>query len=146
MTLYCKYSKTSPKVHFLDSLALAMADTRKYWKILLPAASSDGITVLPTSFPRRISIACRYPEEHMLETSTGAFAFPLTLSWLNSLQTPVTSLAYSAKYIRYRAMTQRLCSHFLDSACIQPPLKLHLTNHCWGWSVYLTPYLALAPG
>jgi len=60
MTLYCKYSKTSPKVHLLDSLVLAMAeDTRKYWKILLPAASSDGITIMPTSFLRRISTASR---------------------------------------------------------------------------------------
>jgi len=39
-----KYSKTSPIVHTCTAWT---ADTRKYWKILWPAASSDGNYLLP---------------------------------------------------------------------------------------------------
>ena len=34
----------------------------------------------------------------------------------------------------------------LGTVCSRHPLKLHLINHWEGWSVYLIPYLALAPG
>lgn len=78
MTLYCKYSKTSPKVHLHDSLALA-EDTRKYWKILLPAAFSDaGITIMPTSFPRRISTASRNIQSIRLKHLLGLLLFHQT--------------------------------------------------------------------
>jgi len=90
-----------------------MADTRKYWKILLPAASSDGITMVPTSFPHRIFHCIqKYPEEHMLETLTGAF--PQTMSWLNLAQT----LSHEFRepcLVLYQAMTRKLCTWILPA-------------------------------
>ena len=106
-----------PRLHpkYTSGLALAMADTRKYWKILLPATSSDGITLVPTSFPRRISTASRHIQKStcLRRLLERVFAFPQTTSWLNLAQTLiVTSFANPAKY---QATTRKLCTWILSA-------------------------------
>ena len=143
MTVHCncKYSKTSPpKVHTSwIALHWRLADTRKYWKILLPAASSDGnLWCCPPhsliAFLLPPDIQTNTLEFYSLKTLTGV-CFPKD-NFLVDLGCSINNHQTSTPPVDQALVTQKLCIHYFEPT---PPTAPGQP----GWPGYLTHYLAL---